>query len=86
MVELLILGPLLTVVLLALVVLFVVFFGRGIIWLIINSIIGLVALVLVNLLPIVNITINIWSVLIVAFGGVIGLILVIALSLLQIAF
>jgi len=86
MLELVILGPVLAFVFLALVILYVVFFGRGIIWLVINSVIGLVALVLVNLLPVVNVAINIWSVLIVAFGGILGLILLVALSLLQIAF
>jgi len=86
MVEFLIIGPVLATIFLVLVVLFVIFFGKGIIWLVINSVIGLVALLIVNLLPIVNVTINIWSVLIVAFGGILGLILVIALSVLQIAF
>jgi hypothetical protein len=86
MVELIFLGPVLTIVFLAIIILFTVFFGRGIIWLIINSVIGLVALVLVNLLPIVNISINIWTVLIVAFGGILGFILLVILDLLKIAF
>jgi hypothetical protein len=86
MVEILILGPILSFVFLAIIILFAMFFGKGIVWLIINSVIGLVALVLVNLLPIVNITINIWSVLIVAFGGILGFILLIILSAFGIAF
>ena len=60
--------------------------GKSIVTLIINSVIGLVALLLLNLLPIVNITINIWSILIVALGGLPGLVVVIILSLLHIAF
>lgn len=84
MVELLILGPVLTIVFLAIIILFAIFFGKGIIWLIINSVVGLVALVLVNFLPIINITLNIWNVLIVAFGGILGLILLIILDLLKI--
>lgn len=86
MVEIIILGPVLTLVMLVLVVLIVLYFGRDIIWLIVNSVIGLVALWVINLLPFVNITINIWSILIVALGGVAGLILLILLSALNIAF
>jgi len=86
MVELIILGPVLAFVFLAFVILFVVFFGRGLVWLIINSVIGLVMLLAVDLLPFVNVAINIWSVLIVALGGILGLILLVALSLLHIAF
>lgn len=86
MAELIILGPVIAGVFLLLIILFVVFFGKGIVWLIVNSVIGLIALVLVNFLPVINIAINIWSVLIVAFGGILGLILLILLSVFQIAF
>jgi hypothetical protein len=76
----------LAIIFLALVILFTVFFGKGIIWLIINSVVGLVALVIVNLLPMINVVVNIWSILIVAFGGILGLILLIILSAFGIAF
>ena len=87
MVELIILGPVLAFVFLILVVLFVVFFGRGIIWLVVNSIIGIIGLVLVNLIPnFVNIPINVWSVLIVVFGGIPGFVLLILLDFFKLAF
>lgn len=87
MVELIILGPLLTFAFLVLVILVVIVFGRGIVWLIINSIIGIIGLVLVNLIPnFVNIPINVWSVLIVAFGGIPGFVLLILLDVLKLAF
>ncbi len=86
MAELVVLGPVLAFVFLALVILFVIFFGRGIVWLVINSVIGIVALILVNILPVVNIPINIWTVLIVVFGGIPGFVLLILLDVLKIAF
>ena len=86
MVEVLVLGPLLTFLLIALVVIVAWKFGKGIIWLGINSVIGIVALVLLNYLPFVNIVINIWSVLIVALGGIPGILVVILLSHFGIAF
>ena len=87
MVELIILGPVLTFVFLALVIFFVIAFGQGIMWLLINSVIGIIGLILVNLIPnFVNIPINVWSVLIVAFGGIPGFVLLILLDLLKIAF
>ncbi|MFA6269072.1 MAG: pro-sigmaK processing inhibitor BofA family protein [archaeon] len=86
MVDVIIIGPIITI-LLAIIIIFIVLkFGKSIAWLIINSLIGLAALLIVNLLPIVNITINIWSILIVALGGLFGLILLILLSVLHIAF
>ena len=86
MVELIILGPILTALLLIVVILVAVKFGKGVIWLIVNSVIGLILLWLVNLIPIVNVTINIWSILIVALGGIPGLLLLVILDLLKIAF
>ena len=87
MVELVVLGPILTFVFLIIVVLVVVLLGQGIVWLIINSIIGIIGLVLVNLIPnFVNIPINVWSVLIVAFGGIPGFVLLILLDVLKLAF
>jgi inhibitor of the pro-sigma K processing machinery len=86
MVEVLLLGPILTFIFIALIIIVAFALGRGIIWLIINSIIGIVAMVLLNFLPFVNIVINIWSILIVAFGGIPGIIIVILLSHFGIAF
>jgi hypothetical protein len=86
MAEILLLGPVLTFIFIALIIIVALKLGKGIIWLIINSIIGIVVLVLLNYLPFVNIVINIWSVLIVALGGIPGIILVILLSHFGIAF
>jgi len=86
MVELLILGPILTFLFVALIVLVVWKFGEGLLWLLINSVLGIAAMVLLNFLPFVNIVINIWSVLIVALGGIPGLIIVVLLSHFGIAF
>ncbi len=80
------LGPVLTAVVLALLIFLAITFGKDIVWLIINSLIGLVALVIINFLPMINITINIWSILIVVFGGIPGIALLILLDLLGIAF
>lgn len=86
MAEMLFLGPVLTFLLIALVAIVVWKFGKGIIWLGINSVIGIAALVLLNYLPFVSITINIWSVLIVALGGIPGIVIVVLLSHFGIAF
>ncbi len=86
MIELSILGPFLSLIILALLVVVALKFGTSIIWLLINSVIGILFLIVINFLPIVNITINIWSVLIAVFGGVPGIILLIILDLLKVAF
>ena len=52
----------------------------------INSAIGIIILLIINFFPFINITINIWSVLIAVFGGIPGIILLIVLDLLKIAF
>ena len=80
MAEMLFLGPVLAFLLIALAAIVAWKFGKGIVWLAINSLIGIAALVLLNFLPFVSITINIWSVLIVVLGGIPGIILVILLS------
>lgn len=80
------LGPILTFLFIALAVIVVLVLGKGIIWLLINSAIGIAALILLNYLPIFNITINIWSILITALGGIPGIIIVALLSYLGIAF
>jgi hypothetical protein len=75
------LGPLLTI-LAIIAVLYVVFvLGRGLVGLLVSSVIGIIVLWAVNLLPGVSIPINIWSVLITVIGGVAGVILLIILNL-----
>lgn len=86
MAELIVLGPLLTIVVLAVLIFIALKFGSSIVWLIINSIIGMVFLIIVNFLPFINIAINIWSILIAVFGGIPGIALLILLDLLNIAF
>lgn len=86
MADLIILGPLLSILILILILVLVVHFGADIVFLVINSLIGLGILILLNFLPVINITINIWSILIVALGGIPGIILLIILDLLKIAF
>ncbi len=86
MAEILILGPLLSFIFLAILVVVALKFGKDIVWLIINSVIGIIFLIVINFLPVVNITINIWSVLIAVFGGIPGIILLIILDLLKVAF
>ena len=80
------LGPILTLAILAILVFIAFKFGKGIVWLAINSLVGLLFLVVLNFLPFINIAINIWSILIVAFGGVAGLALLILLDLAGVAF
>ena len=86
MVEIFILGPIITIILLVIIIFITLKMGKSLAILIVNSVIGLVMLWLINLLPIVNVAINLWSILIVALGGVPGLILLVILDLLKIAF
>jgi hypothetical protein len=86
MATMLFIGPVLTLFLLVLLVIVAWKLGKGIVWLAINSLIGIVILVLLNYLPFINIAVNIWSILIVALGGIPGIILVILLSHFGIAF
>jgi hypothetical protein len=79
-------GPIITAILVILLIFVAVRFGRGIIILALNSLIGLIVLVLVNFLPFINISINIWSILIVAIGGIPGIALLILLDFFKIAF
>ena len=80
------LGPILTLLLLLVLIYIALRLGKSIVWLALNSLIGLVILVLINFLPFLNIDINIWSILIVAIGGIPGIALLILLDLLGIAF
>jgi len=84
--EIIYLGPLLTLLVLILVIFIAIKLGKEIVWLALNSVIGLIVLILINFLPFINIDINIWSILIVAIGGIPGIALVILLDLLGIAF
>ncbi|HLC78847.1 MAG TPA: pro-sigmaK processing inhibitor BofA family protein [archaeon] len=80
------LGPALTVLLVLALIFIALKMGKSIVWLLINSAIGIAILIILNFLPFINVTINIWSILIVVFGGIAGIALVILLSLLGIAF
>ncbi len=86
MAEFLVLGPLLSFVLLVLLIVVALKFGKSIVWLVTNSVIGMIFLIIINFLPLINITINIWSILIAVFGGIPGIALLILLDLLKIAF
>ncbi|PIN85455.1 MAG: hypothetical protein COV47_02090 [Candidatus Diapherotrites archaeon CG11_big_fil_rev_8_21_14_0_20_37_9] len=86
MVELLFLGPILTFLFAIALVIVAWKLGKGIFWLLINSVLGMAVLIILNYLPFVNVTINIWSILIAALGGIPGIILVILLSQFGIAF
>ena len=86
MVENTILGIVLTVALAAVVIFFALKLGKKLILLVINGFLGLVALVIINFTGFVNIDINIISVLIAALGGLLGIVLLILLSTLGIAF
>lgn len=86
MVEFITLGPILSVVFLALLIILALKFGKSIIWLVINSLVGMLFLIIINFLPVVNITINIWSILIAVLGGIPGIVLLILLDLFKVAF
>lgn len=81
-----IIGFVITAILLIIVVYVALKIGKGLIGLIINSVIGIIALLVTNFLPFINIQINIWSVLIVVLGGIPGLIIVALLSFFGILF
>lgn len=80
------LGPIITIILLIIIIFIALKFGRFIVGLAINSLIGLLILFLLNFLPFINIDINIWSILIVALAGIPGIALLILLDLAGIAF
>jgi len=86
MVENTIIGFVLTAALAVIVIFFALKLGKKAVLLLINGFLGLVVLVLLNLTPFVSIEINIFSVLIAALGGIPGLLLLILLSHLGIAF
>ncbi len=78
------LGPLLSGLLTVLLIIVAIKFGGGLLWLFFNSLVGLAILILLNFLPVIQIPINIWSVLIVALGGLPGIVLLVILNLLGI--
>jgi len=68
-------------------VLYVIYhFFKDPVHIIINSVVGLVLLFLSNMFFHTGIVINIWSLAIVAIGGVVGLIMILLLHFLGIAF
>jgi hypothetical protein len=78
-------GLLALIIVIVLVLLFI-FFVKKIFILVINSIIGLFALIGFNYLTNAGIGINFWSVVITAIGGIIGFIIVLIAHYLHIAF
>ncbi|HIH10169.1 MAG TPA: sigmaK-factor processing regulatory BofA [Candidatus Diapherotrites archaeon] len=74
------LGPIITIVILAVITWLALTSAQALEPIIINSIIGIVMLVLLNFLPFINIRINIWSVLIAGLGGIAGIVLLIVLG------
>lgn len=60
--------------------------GKGLMWVLANSVIGLVVFAVLNIFFGLGIDINIWSLLVVGIGGVIGLVVVILLHFVGIAF
>ena len=85
-IEQTIIGVVLTVALVIVVIFFALKLGKQAVLLLINSFLGLVVLVLINLFPFVNIDINIFSILITALGGIPGMVLLVLLSALGVAF
>ncbi len=74
-------------VLLAILILYVVFkLVKNIAILALNSLLALIGLVVVNMIFGLGIVVNIWSILIVALGGIPGFVLVLVLHFLGIAF
>ena len=77
---------LLALVVVVLIILLVVKLAKRVFILIINSVIGIFALIGFNTLLNANITINFWSVIITAIGGLIGFLIVIGMHYLGWAF
>ena len=85
-VQVVFLGPVITALLLIVLIVIALKFGRFIVGLAINSLVGLLILFLLNFLPFINIDINVWSILIAAIAGVPGIALLILVDLAGIAF
>ncbi|MEK6958137.1 MAG: pro-sigmaK processing inhibitor BofA family protein [archaeon] len=86
MLEIPFIQPILVLLLAVLLIYFALKLGKQLVLLLINSFIGLVILVILNFLPFASVEINVWSILITALGGIPGIILLIILSQLGIAF
>ena len=79
------LGQIITAVLALIAIYLALKIGKKIVLLVINSFIGLVLLLLFNLLPFVQIRIDLWTILIAGFGGIAGVALLMLLAYLGIA-
>ncbi len=77
---------LVTIIVVACIILFLFIFVKRIILFIVNSIVGLLALIGFNVLFNAGIGINIWSILITGIGGVIGFLIVLGMHYLGWAF
>ena len=75
-----------TFVIIVFIIMLLFMFFKKIIYLIINSIIGLLALLGFNAVFNADVIINVWSLLITAIGGTIGFVIVILLHYFQVAF
>lgn len=79
-------GRIITAILALIVIYLALKIGKKIVLLVLNSFIGLVLLLLANFIPFVHIPINIWTILIAGFGGILGVILLVVLGQLGIVF
>jgi hypothetical protein len=77
---------LLTIVVVACIILFLFIFVKKVLLFMINSVVGILALIGFNSVFHAGIAINIWSVLITAIGGVIGFVIVLGMHYLGWAF
>jgi hypothetical protein len=77
---------LLTIIVVACIILFLFIFVKKVLLFIINSIVGILALIGFNVIFHAGIDINLWSVLITAIGGVVGFVIVLGCHFLGWAF
>jgi hypothetical protein len=77
---------LITIIVVACIILFLFIFVKRVILFIINSIVGLLALIGFNVVFHAGIQVNIWSILITGIGGVIGFLIVLGMHFLGWAF
>ena len=74
-------GPILVLVLLAIVIVVGINHGGSLTALLINGVIGIIILMLLNYLPKIEVPINIWTFLIAAIGGLLGVAILVILNL-----
>ena len=86
MTEIPFLEPILTVLLVVILIYFALKLGKKLIVLAINSFLGLVVLVLLNILPFLELEISIWTILVAGLGGIPGVLLIVILHSLGLAF